>query len=189
MLNTEGIIELPEFRMPEQHLRLITSKQDNRRDRVDEHIDIDCPSSIVLRSLEQYFRIHGHILELTFPDKDGADPEALALIRTVNVDVEAHPTRTFLGRHDDRLDIRWHSANDLRLSFAGRFTIRPLGSKTELTLKGRYDPPFLALEAMFHSVFEDSAAHAITRALLERLKTMLETENAVALGPRRFPFT
>jgi hypothetical protein len=153
-----------------------TPRKENRGDRVDEHIDIDCPSSVVLRSLEQYFRIHGHILELIFPDKDGADPEALALISTINVDVEAHPSRTFLGRYDDRLDIRWYSASDLRLSFAGRFTIRPLGSATELTLKGRYDPPFLALEAMFHSVFDDSAAHAIARALLERLTSLLETE-------------
>ncbi len=141
-----------------------------------EHIEIACPSSIVLRSLERHFKAHGNVLELNVPHKDGADPEALAFIRSIIVEVASHPNKSFLGRYDDRLDIRWYSAHDLRLSFIGRFTIRPLGSETELTLKGKYDPPFLVLEAMFQSVFDGSAAQAIAHMLLDGLKTILETE-------------
>ncbi len=165
--------------MQERGHHSFTLKKENAGDRVDLHIKIACPSSIVLRSLEQHFQVHGNALELILPEKDGANPEALAFVQNVAVEVKAHPNKSFLGRYDDRLDIRWHSAHDLRLSFTGRFTIRPLGIGTELTLKGKYDPPFLSLQAMFRSLFDDNAAQAIARALLERLKAVLETEFAL----------
>ncbi len=165
--------------MQVQHHRQVISQKENPRDRVDQHIEISCPSSIVLPSLERYFQAHGNFLELITSGKDGANPEALAFVRNITATVKAHPNKSFLARYDDRLDIRWHSAHDLRLSFSGRLTIRPLGVATELTLKGKYDPPFLALEAMFRSVFDESAAQAIARALLEGLKTVLETEFAL----------
>jgi hypothetical protein len=167
--------ELPEIKMQEQDHRVFSIKKEPARDQVDQHIEIACPSSTVLRSLERYFRVHGILLELPIPLKEGADPEVLAVVKNVTVEVKAHPSTSFRGRYDDRLEIRWHSARDLRLSFVGRFTIRPLGAGTELTLKGKYDAPFLALQNMFQSLFDESAAQVIARALLERLKSVLET--------------
>ena len=162
--------------MQAQHHHVFSPRQENTRDRVDQRIEIACPSSIVFQRLEQYVRVQGNPLELFFPSNDGGHAEALAFVKHITVDVKAHPNKTFLGRHDDRLEIRWHSAQDLRLSFVGKFATRPLGNGTELTLKGRYDPPFLALEVMFFSVFDQSAGQAIARALLEKLKAVLETE-------------
>lgn len=135
--------------------------------RVDQNTLIACPPSIVLEAIERYFKRRGKALDLSVPVKDIEDPDILAPDAHVTVDSEAHPNKSFIGRYDDRLVLRWYANGERVPRFTGRFTIRPLLPGTELTLKGQYQLP-LGLPRR--------CARCRIQLLLETLKAVLETE-------------
>jgi len=84
-----------------------------------------------------------------------------------------------LGRHPDRLSLRWKPQGDGPYpTFTGSLTIHPVSGETELELKGEYEPPFGALGIAFDALAGNRAARATAHALLGELKAELEREFA-----------
>ena len=134
---------------------------------VDQTTVIACPPSLVLESIERHFKRRGNIVDLTVPVADFGECDTQALEGTVTVKYEAHPNKSFVGRYDDRVVFRWYPKGARLPRFSGRLTIRPLGMRTELTLKGQYRiPPGLRRRC----------AGCRIQLLFETLKAVLETE-------------
>lgn len=134
---------------------------------VDRTTVIACPSSLVLETIEHHFKRCGNILDLMVPVVDIRVSDTRSLEGTVTVEYEAHPNRSFMARYDDRVVFRWYPTAAKVPRFTGRFTIRPLGSGTELALKGQYQLPV--------GLPRRCAACRI-ELLLGILKAVLETE-------------
>lgn len=101
---------------------------------VEETMAVSCPPSIALDGLTHYFTSRGDALGLVIPHRPPGAAGIVPLELAVHVDHEVHPNRAMIARYDDRLVVRFRTTD--REIFAGRITIRPLGSKTELHLKG-----------------------------------------------------
>ena len=131
---------------------------------------IDGPPARVLDGIARYFRSRDNVLDLVVPLKRVGEPGTLALERKVIVELEHHRDRLLVGQHDVWLSFQWRPEGDTRVSFIGRFIIRPSGSGTVVALKGEYQPPFEPLEPPLGAVFDEHAAHATGRVLLEGIK-------------------
>lgn len=143
---------------------------------IDERMTIDGPPARVLDGIARYFRSRDNILDLVVPLKRVGEPGTLALERKVIVELEHHRDRLLAGQHDVRLSFQWRPEGDTRLSFIGSFIIRPSGNGTEVVLEGEYQPPFESLDPSLGVVFDDHAAHATGRVLLEGIKAALGAE-------------
>lgn len=160
-----------------------------------ERASVACPPSIALDVIERYLRSRANVLDLLVPLKALSLPSALALERSVTVVFETdRHQKLVLGRHPDRLALRWKPQGDGPYpTFNGALTIHPLSGGTELELKGEYEPPFGTLGAAFDAVAGNRAARATARALLGELKGELEREfatikDSIALAPSGEPF-
>lgn len=145
---------------------------------VDQRITIGSPPSIVLGAIERYFDTRRNVLNLIVPLKDIGELGTLALEEKVDVAHEAHPNKAFIARYDDRLVVSLSSKNDgTHPTFDGRFTIRPLGCRTELHLKGRYTTPTCPLDDAAPGIaFDEHVVGGTIRGFLEELKAVVETE-------------
>lgn len=143
---------------------------------IEELMTVDSPPARVFDGIARYFRSRRNVLDLVVPLKRVGEPGTLALERKVIVELE-HPQRLSMGQHDVRLSFQWRPEGDTRLSFVGSFIIRPSGNGTEVILKGEYRPPFESLDPSLGVVFDDNAAHATGRVLLEGIKAALGAED------------
>ncbi|MEO7201404.1 MAG: hypothetical protein ABI431_01860 [Candidatus Tumulicola sp.] len=143
---------------------------------IEERMMIDSPPARVLDGIARYFRSRDNVLDLVVPLKRVGEPGTLALQRKVIVELERHQDELFMGQHDVRLSFQWRPDGATRLSFIGSFIIRPSGNGTEVVLKGEYQPPFEPLDPSLGVVFDDHAAHATGRVLLEGINAALGAE-------------
>lgn len=142
---------------------------------IEERMTIDGPPARVLDGIARYFRSRDNVLDLVVPLKRVGEPGTLALERKVVVELE-HRDQLLTGQHAVRLSFQWRPEADTRLSFIGSFTIGPSGDGTEVVLKGEYQPPFESLDPSLGVAFDDHAAHATGRVLLEGIKAALGAE-------------
>lgn len=143
---------------------------------IEDLMTIDSPPARVFDGIARYFRSRDNVLDLVVPLKRVGEPGTLALERRVIVELE-HPHRLLIGQRDVRLSFQWHPEGDERLSFIGTFIIRPSRNGTVVVLKGEYRPPFEGLDPSLGVVFDDNAAHATGRVLLEGIKAALGAED------------
>ncbi len=143
---------------------------------IEERMTIESPPPHVFDGIARYFRSRDNVLDLVVPLKRVGEPGTIALERKIIVELEPHRNRSIMGRYDDRLSFQWRPQGDTRLSFIGSFIIRPSGSGTEVVLKGEYRPPFEPLDPSLGVVFDDQAAHATGRVLLEGIRAALGAE-------------
>ena len=130
---------------------------------VDERIAIASPPSVVLDALQRYFNAHGNVLHL--------------MEERISVEHEAHPSKAMIARYDDRVVFRWSPLEDAGPTFAGRFTIRPQHTGTELELKGWCVAPTLTSGTFVPgAVFDKHTVEAMIRSLLDEVKIVLEAE-------------
>ena len=146
---------------------------------VDELITVVSPPSIVLRSIERYFEARGNVLDIVLPI-DVADRIGFsALYAKISVRHKERPNPAIVGRYDDRLVVGFSLVGDTEALFNGRFTIRPLGTRTELQLKGHFMlPSDLLARVRSSAMFEPPNLSLTIRIFLRELKAVVEAEFA-----------
>ena len=161
---------------PLSHRDFLVNKLSGGAFRIEHRVTVDSPPSIVLEGLKRYFAMHGNVLSLNIPVKNpqGSGPEFID--RPVVVEYEAHPNKSLIGRHDDRLEFRWRPRAGDKTAFIGRFTILPLSGKSELVLKGRYQPSVEHTDEALGIRFDPNVVQAISLVLVNDIKTALESD-------------
>ena len=142
-----------------------------------ETIEVDAPYSVTLDSLERRVRGHHGRFHLVVPFRDLGLPGPLGLEREVSV--EFLSVRGLKGQKQlyDEMNLRWEPVGGGPYPhFEGQFKLRPLGTHTELTLHGAYDPPLGVIGDVFDAVIGQKIAQATGRVLLAELKKNLETD-------------
>jgi hypothetical protein len=144
---------------------------------VDETIIVDSPPSIVLRAIERYVEAREKVLDLIVPMEETGRLGLSGFYASVVVNYEEHSNPSIVGRFDDRLVMRFTLMGEREPFFNGRFTIRPLGTRTELQLKGHFaPPPNLLLRRSSSEIFDLSKASLMIRIFLRELKAVVEAE-------------
>lgn len=144
---------------------------------IDDFVVLDAPPSIVVSAIERYLDVCGNILDIVVPVGDRSKTQSLAVDAKIVVDRESHRNRAIIGRFDDRLEVFFSLVGTQRSFFRGRFTVRPLGVRTELQLKGYFTLPSGLHElASYDGAREPEITHDTIRALLGDLKPVIETE-------------
>lgn len=144
---------------------------------VDEKVILDAPPSIIVSAIERYLDVCKNVLDVAVPIGHRYRPEAIAVETTIAVDRRPCRNRAFVGRFDERLEVFFSLVGMRRPFFAGRFTVRPLGVRTELQLKGCFSPPPGLLEAAsLGGAFDPEIVQETIRTFLNDLKPIVETE-------------
>ena len=144
---------------------------------VDETIRVDSPPSIVVRAIERYVEARGNVLDLIFPIEEAGRFGLSGFYARVVVKYEEHRNPAIVGRFDDRLVVRFALMGEREPFFNGRFTIRPLGTRTELQLKGHFAPPSeLRSRASSSGIFDPGTVSLTMRIFLRELKAVVEAE-------------
>lgn len=143
---------------------------------IEERITLESPPPQVFDGIARYFRSRDNCLDLVVPLKRIGDTGTLALEHKIIVEVEDHRDRSITGQDGDQLSFQWRPHDGASPSFIGSFIIRPSDNGTEVVLKGEYQPPFDCLDSSLGVVFDDYAAHATGRVLLEAIKAALDAE-------------
>ncbi len=143
-----------------------------------ELIEAESPPSLALAAIERYLESKGNVLSLIVPLNALGLPSSLELKKPVCVNfVPARRNKLMLGRRDERLHLRWKPDGPYP-AFEGYVAIRPSSGKTQIELRGSYEPPFGALGEAFDSAVGYRIAHATAHALLNELKEELERDFA-----------
>jgi hypothetical protein len=143
-----------------------------------ERIEVSTPPSLALAGIERYLESKKARLEFVVPLKELGLPVELGVER--NIIATFAPKRRnklMLGRKHEHVDLDWRpEGGGPYPTFKGRLTIRPSSGKTELELKGQYEPPFGALGAAFDAVVGWRLAEKTAKAVLAELAGELSRE-------------
>jgi hypothetical protein len=149
---------------------------DNRCYMVNETITIASPPSIVVECMERYIEARGNVLDLIIPVDIAGRLGLSAFYARIVANYEEHCNPAIVGRYDDRLVIRFAFTGECEPFFDGRFTIRPLSTRTELQLKGRFSPPSELLARSASRILDPGAVSLTMRIFLRELKAVVEAE-------------
>jgi hypothetical protein len=143
-----------------------------------ELIEAQSPPSLALAAIERYLASKRNVLNLIVPLGALGLPSNLELEKPVYVQfMPARRNKLMLGRRNERLHLRWKPDGPYP-AFEGFLAIRPWSGKTQIELRGSYEPPFGALGEAFDSAVGYRIAHATAHALLNDLKEELERDFA-----------
>jgi uncharacterized membrane protein len=129
--------------------------------------------------MERFLEAKSRQLDLVVPLKGLGLPTELELERPVTVNFHAHANRLLIGRRNDEMDVSWtpKDGGPYR-NFTGKILVRPASGKTELELRGDYEPPLGFVGAAFDAIVGNRIAQATASALLAELKAELERDYA-----------
>lgn len=143
-----------------------------------EQVTVSAPPSIAIAAIERFLHSRKNTLDLILPLKELGLPTELGIAREVQAEfLPNRRNKLMLGRKHENIELEWHALGGGPYpTFKGWITVRPLGTRTELELKGGYEPPLGAVGAAFDAVAGNRIAHAAAKTLLAQLGRELERE-------------
>ena len=140
---------------------------------IEERMTIDGPPARVLDRDRSLLQVSRQLLDLVVPLKRVGEPGTLALERKVIVELEHLGIDCFR----DNMISRCHSNGDRRvihgLASLGGSLSGHQAAERKLPSRGIYQPPFESLDPSLGVVFDEHAAHATGRVLMEGIRPPL----------------